>query len=49
MKSRTSRITALTLLAAAFATGLVATADAQPYPSRPIKMIVPFPPGGLSM
>ncbi len=35
-----------TLLATAFATGLVVAADAQPYPSRPIKMIVPFPPGG---
>src|SRR6516165_9640548 len=34
------------LLAAAFATCLVVAADAQPYPSRPIKMIVPFPPGG---
>ena len=46
MKSRTSRIATLTLLVAAFATGLVAAAHAQPYPSRPIKMIVPFPPGG---
>src|ERR1700722_17131668 len=46
MKSRTSRKAAFTLLAAAFATCLVVAADAQPYPSRPIKMIVPFPPGG---
>ena len=27
---------------------LVATAQAQPYPSRPITMIVPFPPGGIA-
>jgi tripartite-type tricarboxylate transporter receptor subunit TctC len=46
MKSRTSRMATLTLLVAAFAASLIATAYAQPYPSRPIKMIVPFPPGG---
>jgi tripartite-type tricarboxylate transporter receptor subunit TctC len=33
------------LLAIAVACGAV-TASAQPYPSRPINMIVPFPPGG---
>ena len=27
---------------------LVCTAQAQPYPSRPITMIVPFPPGGIA-
>jgi tripartite-type tricarboxylate transporter receptor subunit TctC len=27
---------------------LVFTAQAQPYPSRPITMIVPFPPGGIA-
>jgi tripartite-type tricarboxylate transporter receptor subunit TctC len=48
MKSRTSRMAALAigLAALAFATSLIGPADAQPYPSRPIKMIVPFPPGG---
>jgi tripartite-type tricarboxylate transporter receptor subunit TctC len=27
---------------------VVSTAQAQPYPSRPITMIVPFPPGGIA-
>src|SRR3982751_4926511 len=27
---------------------LVCTAQAQPYPSRPITIIVPFPPGGIA-
>src|SRR5258708_18421084 len=36
------------LLAACFAlcTSIATSASAQTYPSRPIKMIVPFPPGG---
>src|SRR6185437_8636399 len=33
------------LVVAAFALGFVAAALAQSYPSRPIKVIVPFPPG----
>src|SRR5215204_996366 len=34
------------LLAAAFAFGLASGASAQSYPEKPIRMIVPFPPGG---
>ena len=33
-------------LALAAANGAVASAAAQTYPSRPIKMIVPYPPAG---
>ena len=36
-------------LAAALAAALVGTAaQAQPYPNRPITMVVPFPPGGIA-
>ena len=45
MKS-TARIARLTL-AAAFAAS-AGCALAQPYPSQPIKMIVPFPPAGAT-
>jgi tripartite-type tricarboxylate transporter receptor subunit TctC len=38
-------IAGMIVLAAATAWG-VATASAQTYPSHPISMIVPFPPGG---
>jgi tripartite-type tricarboxylate transporter receptor subunit TctC len=48
MRSRTSRTAVLVtaLLALAFAMEPIGAAHAQPFPSRPIKMIVPFPPGG---
>jgi tripartite-type tricarboxylate transporter receptor subunit TctC len=46
MKSRTSRMALFTLLAATFATSLVVANETRPYPSSPIKMIVPFAPGG---
>ncbi len=37
----------LRLLARALlALGTIASAQAQPFPSRPITLIVPFPPGG---
>ncbi len=35
---------ASTIIAMAFA--LIGTAFAQPYPSKPIKLVVPYPPGG---
>ena len=36
------------LIALAFVAAAIADAQAQSYPSRPINMIAPFPPGGLS-
>ena len=40
------RILLATVLAIGFAAAAVGAASAQSYPSKPIKMIVPFPPGG---
>lgn len=42
-----ARIVTLTLMLASVATAIVASdASAQAYPNRPIRFIVPFPPGG---
>lgn len=44
---RTARALALTLLGLASVVGWMSgTASAQSYPSKPIRVIVPFPPGG---
>ena len=43
-----TRITLLTLLLLASLGGLLPEAFAQSYPSRPISVIVPFPPGGVA-
>src|SRR5262252_8287416 len=38
----------LVLAVAVLATGIAGSAFAQPYPSKPVKLIVTYPPGGSS-
>jgi tripartite-type tricarboxylate transporter receptor subunit TctC len=47
-KNVKTRMALLTLLLLASLGGLPPEASAQPYPSRPISVIVPFPPGGVA-
>ena len=46
MPARRAIQTGLALLIAAIASGLATGATAQNYPTRPITLVVPFPPGG---
>src|SRR5262245_41581958 len=44
----TTRFASLPLTIAAFIAALAAAVSAQDYPTKPIRMIIPFPPGGGS-
>jgi tripartite-type tricarboxylate transporter receptor subunit TctC len=48
MKERMVMRTFLRFIAAALAIAWITIASAQTYPAKPIKMIVPFPPGGTT-
>ena len=43
---RSGHLCAIALSVVMFACTLPATAPAQPYPARPVRFIVPYPPGG---
>ena len=47
MMNAPAAITRALLLTASFAMGMAAPASAQNYPSKPVKVVVPWPPGGL--
>src|SRR5262245_34630308 len=48
LRLATSRLASLPLATAALILALAASVSAQDYPTKPIRMIIPFPPGGGS-
>src|SRR5512140_1923240 len=47
MKGETMKTVWLRIFAGCLVTALLASAHAQPYPSKPIRLLVPFGPGGV--